>query len=56
MQSGSHAFWNKIRKFVTNPTVEVLLLLAVVALAAWVVIETETLQRKSPFPVLFGHK
>jgi hypothetical protein len=58
MQSGSHgnAIWNRIRKFFTNPTVEVIVVLAVVVLSAWVVIETETAQRKSPFPVLFGHK
>jgi hypothetical protein len=48
--------WRKIWKFVTNPTVEVLLAIVVVLVSAWVVIETESVQRKTPFPVLFGHK
>lgn len=48
--------WNKLRKFLGNPTVEVVLAIIVVILSAWVVIETESSQRKTPFPVLFGYK
>jgi hypothetical protein len=58
MQTSSRTPWQKIWKFVTNPTVEVLLAIALVLVSAWVVIETESssTQRKNPFPVLFGHK
>jgi hypothetical protein len=55
-ESNGHTPWQKIWKFLTNPTVEVLLVIAVVLVSAWVVIETETSHRKSPFPILFGHK
>ena len=48
--------WQKLWKFITNPTVEVILAIVVVLGAAWIVIETETAQRKTSFPVLFGHK
>lgn len=48
--------WHKIRKFLTNPTVEVIVVMAIVLVSAWVVIDTESSHRKSAFPVLFGHK
>jgi hypothetical protein len=48
--------WNKLRKFLGNPMVEVVLAILVVIFSAWVVIETESSQRKTPFPVLFEHK
>jgi hypothetical protein len=49
--------WQRIWKFVTHPTVEVLLAIGLVLVSAWVVIETDDLApRKNPFPVLFGHK
>jgi hypothetical protein len=54
----SNTPWQKIRKFITNPTVEVVLAILVVLFSAWIVIETETgqLRSTSAFPVLFGHK
>ena len=51
MQSRS-GNWQKIWKFLTNPTVDVILVIAVVLLSAWAVIETEASNRKSAFPVL----
>jgi hypothetical protein len=56
MQTSTQTPWQKIVKFVTNPTVEVLLAIGIVLVSAWVIIETETTQRKPPLPVLFGHK
>ena len=43
--------WQKIWKFFTNPTVDVILVIAVVLVSAWIVIETDAERRKSPFPV-----
>jgi len=43
--------WQKIWKFFTNPMVDVILVIAVVLVSAWVVIETESSHRKSAFPV-----
>ena len=49
--------WQKVWKFITNPTVEVIVAIVVVLGAAWIVVETDSMQRKaSPFPVPFGHK
>ena len=50
MQSRS-GNWQKIWKFFTNPTVDVILVIAVFLLSAWAVIETESNNRKSAFPV-----
>ena len=50
MQSRS-GNWEKIWKFFTNPTVDVILVIVVVLLSAWAVIETEATNRKSAFPV-----
>lgn len=55
-RSGNNGHWQKVWKFLTNPMVEVLLVIAVVLVSAWVVIETESVHRKTAFPVLFGHK
>ena len=44
--------WQKIWKFFTNPTVDVILVIAVVVLSVWAVIEVESSHRKSAFPVL----
>ena len=43
--------WQKIWKFFTNPTVDVILVIVVVLASAWAVIETESSHRKSAFPV-----
>ena len=43
--------WQKIWKFFTNPTVDVILVIAVFLLSAWIVIETDAERRKTPFPV-----
>jgi hypothetical protein len=43
--------WQKIWKFFTNPAVNVVLVIAVVLVSAWIVIETESSHRKSAFPV-----
>jgi len=48
--------WQKICKIVANPTVSVMLMMVVVLFSAWVVIETDSVQRRDAFPVLFGHK
>jgi len=49
MQSRS-GNWQKIWKFVTNPTGYVIMVIAVVLLSVWAVIETESAHRKSAFP------
>ena len=46
--------WQKILKFITNPTVEVIAAILVVLVSAWIVIETDSTQRKHAYPVLFG--
>ena len=43
--------WQKIWKFFTNPTVDVILVIAVFLVSVWIVIETESAHRKSAFPV-----
>jgi low affinity Fe/Cu permease len=43
--------WQKIWKLVTNPAVNVIVVIAVVLISAWIVIETESAHRKSAFPV-----
>jgi len=43
--------WQKILKFFTNPTVDVILVIVVVLASAWAVIDTESSHRKSAFPV-----
>ena len=43
--------WQKIWKFFTNPTVDVILVIAVFLVSAWMVIDTESANRKSAFPV-----
>lgn len=49
--------WHKtLRRILRNPTVEVLLAIVLVLLAAWVVIETEAERRAPLFPLLFGHR
>ena len=48
--------WQKLCRIVANPTVSVMLMMAVVLVSAWVVIETDSLSRRDAFPVLFGHK
>ena len=57
-ESTGNTPWHKIRKFLANPTVEVIVAIIAVMLAAWIVIGTEAMQRKDPdaFPVLFGYK
>ena len=45
--------WQKIWKFITNPTVEVIAAILVVLASVWVIIETDTSQRKTAYPVLF---
>ncbi|HXZ48429.1 MAG TPA: hypothetical protein VEG27_05370 [Usitatibacter sp.] len=46
--------WHKILwRIVTNPTVEVVVAIVVVLISAWIVIQTETEQRSTPFPVIF---
>jgi len=46
--------WQKILKFITNPTFEVIVVIVVMLVSAWVVIETESTQHKNAYPVLFG--
>ena len=46
--------WQKILKFITNPTVEVIVAILVVLASAWIVIETESTQRKTAYPILFA--
>jgi hypothetical protein len=46
--------WQKILKFITNPTVEVIAAILVVLVSAWIVIETDSTQRRPAYPVLFG--
>jgi hypothetical protein len=58
IQGNGNSPWDKIWKFLTNPTVEVLAAIVVVLVSAWVVVESESMSRRSDsaFPVLFGHK
>ena len=49
--------WQKtFVRIVKHPTFEVLLAIAVVLLATWVVVQTEVDLRPRPSPVPFGHK
>ncbi|HXN15859.1 MAG TPA: hypothetical protein VN878_05750 [Usitatibacter sp.] len=50
--SWQKALWRIIR----NPAFEVLAAIVLVLIAAWIVIQTETEQRTTNLPVLFGHK
>ena len=53
-QSSGTTPWQKLLKFITNPTVEVLIAIVVMFISAWVVIETESTQRKTAYPIFFG--
>ncbi len=55
-QGNSTTPWQKIWKIITNPTVDIVVAIVVVLGAAWIVIDTESVQRKTSFPVLFGFK
>jgi hypothetical protein len=46
--------WQKILKFMTNPMVEVLVAIVVMLVSAWIVIDSESMQRKTAYPILFG--
>ncbi|MGE5615280.1 MAG: hypothetical protein ACM3X5_00050 [Bacillota bacterium] len=49
--------WQKaIWKILTNPTFEVIAVMAAVLVSAWLVIDTDASSRASIFPVLFGRK
>lgn len=49
--------WQKtLWKLLRNPALEVIAAILLVLVAAWLVIQTETEQRNTPFPVLYGHK
>lgn len=49
--------WRKsLWKILTNPTFEVVAVLVVVLMAAWVVLQEESLGRAPPVPVLQGNK
>ena len=53
MHSRSGLFW----RLLTNPAFEVILAIAVVLLATWILIDTDTLQgNESHVPALFGRK
>ena len=54
IQSSGNTPWQKILKFMTNPMVEVLVAIVVMLVSAWVVIETESTQRKTAYPIFFG--
>lgn len=52
-----HRPWRKILwKIVTNPALEVVVTIAVVLVAAWLLIQTEAVQSSGNLPFLFGHK
>ena len=53
-QSNGNTPWQRILKFITNPTVEVIVAILVVLASAWIIIETESTQRKTAYPVLFA--
>ena len=53
-RSSGNTPWQKILKFMTNPMVEVIVAIVVMLVSAWVVIETESTQRKTAYPILFG--
>jgi hypothetical protein len=57
-RSDGNTPWNKLRKWLGNPAVEVILAIVVVIVCAWVVIETESSSRRTgaALPVLFGYK
>ena len=44
--------WQKIWKIFTNPAVNLIIVIAVVLVSAWMVIETESAHRKSAFPTV----
>ena len=49
--------WQKaIWKILTNPTFEVIAVMAAVLVSAWLVIDTDASDRTSTFPVLFGRR
>lgn len=48
-------WYKKLWKILSNPTLDVIVAMVVVILAAWIVIESET-QQKHPYPVLFGNR
>ncbi len=51
----SNHWYKRLWKILSNPTLDVIVAMVVVILAAWIVIESET-QQKHPYPVLFGNR
>jgi membrane-bound ClpP family serine protease len=48
-------WYKRLWRILSNPTLDVIVAMVVVILAAWIVIESET-QQKHPYPVLFGNR
>ena len=48
-------WYKRLWRILSNPTLDVIVAMVVVILAAWVVIQTET-EQKNTFPVLFGNR
>ena len=43
-------------KILTNPALEMVAAIVVVLIAAWFVIDTDTIQKSAPLPLPFGFK
>ena len=55
MQLGSN--WQKaLWRILRNPALEVVAAIVVMLIAAWVVVQSETEQRSTVFPVPFSHR
>ena len=52
----NHDWQNAIWKILTNPAFEVVVAIVLVMIAAWFVIDTDTIQKSAPLAHPFGDK
>jgi hypothetical protein len=55
-KSTSSHWYKKLWKILSNPTFDVIAAMVVVIFAAWIVIQTESEEKRPAFPVLFGNR
>ena len=56
LRFGDNGWYKALWRLLRSPAFEVIVAIAVVLLAAWVVIQTEVERRSTLFPLLFGHR
>jgi len=55
-KSTNSRWYRKLWKILSNPTLDLIAAMVVVIFAAWIVIQTESEEKRPAFPVLFGNR